>query len=96
MARVPSDGAELGGAVTVIEIVRLAESAGDPLSVTRTVTGEVPVWVRVGVQEKTPVLGLMEAPLGAPVSRLKVKVWAGMSTSVAVAVKVRLLVAVTV
>ena len=95
LASVPSDGAVLGEALTVMEMVRVAERAGEPLSVTRTVTGKAPVWVRVGVHENTPVVGLMEAPVGAPASRLKVRVWAGRSTSVAVAVKVRLLVAVT-
>jgi len=89
-------GALLGGALTVIEIVRLSERAGEPSSVTRTVTGKVPVWARVGVQENAPVPGLMEAPLGAPASKLKLRVWAGMSTSVAVAVKVNSVVAVTV
>ncbi len=41
----------------------------------------------VGVQEKTPVIGLMAAPAGAPASKLKVRVWAGLSASVALAVK---------
>ena len=96
LASVLSDGAVLGGAVTVMDTVWVAERAGEPLSVTRTLTEKLPVWVRVGVQEKTPVVGLMEAPVGAPASRLKVKVWAGRSTSVAVAVRVKLLVATTV
>src|SRR5262249_25818519 len=41
----------------------------------------------VGVQEKAPVDELIDAPVGAP-TKLNVNVWAGMSGSVAVAVKV--------
>src|SRR5438876_3827231 len=60
--------------------------AGLPLSVTRTVTGNVPL--AVGVQLKAPVEPLIVAPDGAPASSENVSVFAGMSPSVAVAVKV--------
>ena len=43
-------------------------------------------WASVGVQANAPVAGSMLAPLGAPASRLQVKV--SPSESVAVAVKV--------
>src|SRR5439155_15284910 len=57
-----------------------------PLSVTRTVTGNVPV--ADGVQLKAPVEPLIVAPAGAPASNENVSVFAGTSPSVAVAVKV--------
>src|SRR5204862_1239760 len=60
--------------------------AGLPLSVTRTVTGNVPV--ADGVQLKAPVEPLIVAPAGAPASNENVSVFAGTSPSVAVAVKV--------
>jgi hypothetical protein len=60
--------------------------AGLPLSVTRTVTGNVPL--AVGVQLKAPVEPLIVAPDGAPASSENVSVFTGMSASVAVAVKV--------
>src|SRR5439155_1396294 len=60
--------------------------AGLPLSVTRTVTGNVPL--AVGVQLKAPVEPLIVAPAGAPASNENVSVFAGTSPSVAVAVKV--------
>src|SRR6266571_4335607 len=59
---------------------------GVPLSVTRIVTGTVPLVV--GVQLKAPVDAPIVAPGGAPASSEKVKVFAGISESVAVAVKV--------
>src|SRR2546428_11733096 len=60
--------------------------AGLPLSVTRTVTGNVPL--EEGVQLNAPVVAPIAAPAGAPASNEKVSVFAGMSESVAVAVKV--------
>ncbi len=42
----------------------------------------------MGVHENAPVLGSIDAPAGAPASRLKVKLFAGRSGSLAVAVKV--------
>ena len=61
--------------VTVIRMVSEALETGEPLSVTRTVTRFVlGPCALVGVQEKTPVDGLMLAPVGAPGSRLYVKV----------------------
>src|SRR6185295_13826490 len=76
----------LVAAPTVIEIASKALNAGVPLSVTRTVTGNVPA--AEGVQLKAPVEPLIVAPAGAPASSEKVKVFAGTSASVAVAVKV--------
>ena len=65
-------------------------SSGDvPSSVTRTVTLKVPgPWASVGVQVKTPVFESILAPVGAPTSRLNIKLLAGRSASVAIAVKV--------
>ena len=54
---------------------------------TRTVTVYMPgPWASVGVQVKLPPV-VMAAPAGAPASRVKVRVLAGRSASVAVAVK---------
>src|SRR5258708_16892188 len=70
---------------TVMVIVFSSKRLGEPLSVTRTVTGKLPgPWASVGVQVKAPVAGSMLAPAGAPL-RLKVRVLAGRSGSVAVA-----------
>src|SRR5438034_7549390 len=69
-----------------IVIVSKSLSGGVPLSVTRIVTGKVPLVV--GVQLKAPVAALIVAPGGAPASSEKASVFAGMSASVAVAVKV--------
>src|SRR6185295_6876328 len=70
---------------TVIVIASRSSSAGLPLSVTRTVTGNVPV--AEGVQLKAPVDALIVAPAGAPASSENANVFAGISPSVAVAVK---------
>ena len=59
---------------------------GLPSSVTVTVSGNVPV--ADGVQLKIPVALLIVAPAGAPV-RLNILAFAGISASVALAVKVR-------
>ena len=65
-----STGATLTS-LTVMLIVSESLSAGEPLSVTRTVTLYVPgPWLSVGVQVKTPVVALIAAPAGAPASRL--------------------------
>src|SRR5437764_537199 len=86
-------GAARTGAVftslIMMVIVSKALNAGEPLSVTRTVTAFVlGPWLSVGAQVKTPLAGFMLAPAGAPASRLKVRSWAGTSESVALAVKV--------
>src|SRR5437899_3583680 len=65
-------------------------SAGDPLSVTLTVTAYTPgPSASAGVQAKVPVVGLMPAAAGAPGSSEYVSCWGGVSESVAVATKVR-------
>jgi hypothetical protein len=79
-------GAVLGRHPRSIVIVSESLSGGEPLSDTMTVAGKVPH--AVGVQLKAPVTALIVAPEGAPAPRLKVRVFAGMSASVAVAVKV--------
>src|SRR5437762_1704263 len=71
---------------TVTVNVSKSLCGGVPLSVTRIVTGTVPLFV--GVQLKAPVAALIVAPGGAPPSSEKASVFAGMSASVAVAVKV--------
>jgi len=78
-----------GAGILLTAIVRASKSlmAGLPLSVTRTVTGKFPNVV--GVQLNTPVVALIVAPGGAPASSEKASAFAGMSASVAVAVKVR-------
>ena len=70
--------------VNVLESLR----AGEPLSVTRTVITFVPrPCASVGVQLNSPLVGLIDAPAGAPESKLKVSVCVGISESVAVTVK---------
>src|SRR5204863_7378290 len=69
---------------------------GDPSSATRTVKTFVPMAASVGVQLKSPLVGLTEAPVGAPASRLNVSTLTGMSGSAAIAVKVTGLPAYTV
>src|SRR5438067_6149762 len=74
---------------TTITMVCVAAKGGTPLSV--TLTAKVLVagpCASVGLQEKTPVVEIMLAPAGA-LSRLKVREFAGMSASLAVAVKVK-------
>src|SRR5438105_1630504 len=88
---VPPGTPNTGGRFTSLTVTVTgfsSERLGVPLSVTRTLKVNVPgPWASVGVQVNTPVTGSMAAPLGAP-TRLKVSVLAGMSGSVAVAVKV--------
>src|SRR3954470_12900792 len=78
-----------GGAVvvfvTVTENEFVAPRGGTPLSVTRIWNCELPTWVEVGVQVKTPVAGLIVAPVGA-VTIENVRVFAGMSVSIAMLV----------
>src|SRR6266404_4635136 len=62
----------------------LSPNGGTPLSVTWTVIGlTVLAKVSAGVQVSTPLTGPMLAPEGAPVPRLKVKVFVGRSVSLA-------------
>src|SRR4051794_2296668 len=86
-------GLSVGAWLTSLTVTvkdRAADSAGVPLSVTRTVIGYEPgPCASVGVQEKAPVVALMLAPAGAPASRLYVSVLAGRSASWPVAVKLR-------
>jgi hypothetical protein len=56
--------------LTVTEIVSKSFELGDPLSVTRTVIGNVPgPCASVGVHVNAPLVALIEAPDGAPASR---------------------------
>src|SRR5438477_13196627 len=75
---------------------RVEKSAGEPSSVTRTLTLFVPTFAAVGIQANDPVAGSMVAPAGAPASNVKVKVCAGKSESLAAAVKLSSLPAATV
>src|SRR3990170_5763947 len=75
--------------LTVTWIVSVSNSDPVPLSVTRTVIGNEPgPCASVGVQVNAPP-AVIAAPAGAPESSEKVSVCAGMSASVAVAVKLR-------
>src|SRR5207245_6601874 len=71
---------------TAIWIASKSLRGGEPLSVARTVTGNVPA--ELGVQLNAPVEAPMIAPEGAPASRENTTEFTGMSASVAVAVKV--------
>src|SRR6266581_3049900 len=85
-----------GAEATTILKVFASLKGGEPSSVTRIVTvlvaGEKPIG---GVQVKTPLVALIVAPAGAPGSRVNVNELAGMSASVAMAVKVSRLPSVT-
>ena len=82
-----STGATLSSP-TVMVIVSESSSAGVPSSVTRTVTSNVPgPSASLGVQLNAPVVGSIAAPVGAPESKLNVRLLAGTSASLAVAVK---------
>src|SRR2546425_8954891 len=77
-----------GAGSTVIWKVRVALKLGVPPSVTRTVAMLVlPACAADGVQLNWPVNGLIVAPGGEPLSRLKVSVSGGKSGSAADAVK---------
>ena len=76
---------------SIATTVKVLESLlfGEPLSVTTTVMELVVVpGGPEGVQAKTPLVGLIVAPGGALVPRVKVNCWTGMSLSVAVKFKV--------
>src|SRR6266704_3227980 len=77
-----------GAEATTILNVFASLKGGEPSSVTRIVTvlvaGEKPIG---GVQAKTPLVALIVAPAGEPGSRVNVNELAGMSASVAMAVK---------
>src|ERR1051326_2767575 len=75
--------------MTTTVIVSESINGGTPLSVTRTVKlFVVPPCDSLGVQVNTPLVGLMLAPAGAPESREKVNWFAGISGSLALALKV--------
>src|SRR5260370_31158349 len=86
-----------GAEATTILNVFASLKGGAPSSLTRIVTvlvaGEKPIG---GIQAKTPLVALMVAPAGAPGSSVNVSVLAGMSASVAMAVKLSRLPSVTV
>jgi len=88
-----STGGWFAPGLTVIVIPSESLSGGVPSSVTVTVSGNVPV--ADGVQLKIPVALLIVAPAAAPV-RLNILAFAGMSASVALAVKARGVLTVTV
>src|SRR5437868_11079709 len=73
---------------TTTRKVLLSLNAGDPESVTRTVTSFVVVEPPPGVVHvNKPLAGSMPAPGGEPASRLKASGCVGRSASIAVAVK---------
>src|SRR5580765_3498660 len=79
-----STGARFTSATTTMKL-RVSLEGGKPSSVTRTVIRLVlGPCASVGVQENAPLVALMPAPGGAPGSKLKVRVLAGRSASVAV------------
>src|SRR5438876_267626 len=90
-----STGAWFDSVTTIVKL--LVSLDGDALlTVTRTVIRLVlGPWASVGVQVSTPVLGFRSTPVGAD-TRLKVKVLAGRSASIAVFVAVSVLSSVTV
>src|SRR2546423_6610464 len=67
--------------------VRLELRAGEPLSVTATVMVLVELFGPGMIQRKKPVFGSITAPAGALAPRANVRAFAGISASVAVAVK---------
>src|SRR6266550_2748069 len=76
-------GALFASATMTVKL-RASVEGREPSSVTRTVIRFVlGPWASVGVQVNTPLVALMLAPAGAPESRLKVKLLAGRSGSVA-------------
>src|SRR5258706_6770997 len=73
---------------TMMVNVRESLREGEPPSLTRTVMLFVlGPCASLGVQVNKPLLALIDAPDGEPGSKLNVKVWAGRSGSLAVAVK---------
>src|SRR5436190_327657 len=76
-------GALFASATMTVKL-RVSLEGGEPSSVTRTVIRFVlGPWASVGVQVNTPLVALMLAPVGASGSKLKVRVLAGRSGSVA-------------
>src|SRR5436853_7608312 len=70
--------------VTITRNVVLLLKGGEPSSVTHTVTAFVlSACAAVGCQVKTPLDASMAAPTGAPIPRLKVRMFGGMSGSYA-------------
>src|SRR5258708_37869131 len=86
-----------GAGTTAIVKVFASLRGGEPSSVTRIVTVLV-AWENPlgGIQAKTPLVALMVAPAGAPGSSVNVNELAGMSASVAMAVKLNRLSSFTV
>jgi len=91
--------ARTGGvfAATLIVTVLVSDMGGLPLSVQTKVTVKLmPFWAAVGVNENVPITGdvpgvlVNDAPVGRPVAAI-VNVFAGMSESVQVTVKVKVL-----
>ncbi len=86
-------GIKMGGvfnSLTIMVKVCQSDNGGLPSSVTRTVIWLVlGPWFSLGRQLKVPLMGSMNAPSGAPASRLKKNVCAGKSTSAALTVKPR-------
>src|SRR6266545_6785231 len=81
----------LFSSLTTTTKLRVSVNGGEPLSVTATVTGLVlGPWVSMGVQVSTPVWASTLIPSGAD-TRLKLRVLAGMSESVAVLVSTSVL-----
>src|SRR5258708_35987145 len=90
-----STGAWFDSVTTILKLL-VSLDGGAPLSVTRTVIKLVlGLWASVGVQVRTPVLGLRFTPAGAD-TKAKVNVLAGRSASLAVFVTVSVLSSVTV
>src|SRR5438552_968041 len=85
-----STGAWFDSVTTTLKLL-VSLDGGAPLSVTFTVIRFVlGPWASVGVQVRTPVLGFRFTPAGAD-TRLKVKMLAGRSVSLAVFVTVSVL-----
>ena len=79
----------VNGAITLMTNVLDADNDGEPLSVTRTVTELLaPVCAEVVLHVNRPLAELIEAPGGAPGSRLNASVCDGISVSLATFVKV--------
>lgn len=78
-----------GGLLTSLtEMVSVCVLVSEPSETTIAIAIVAGPWASVGVQVKTPA-EVIAAPEGAPGPNVNVKVFAGMSASVAVAVKVR-------
>src|SRR6266851_1659133 len=94
LREMPPAGARLmlvsrGAGSTMILKLRVALRLGVPLSLTRTVARLVlGAGTAIGVQLNSPVAGLIAAPAGKALSRLKVSISGGASGSEATIVKV--------